>query len=47
MWFISRGKLEENNRLHFAQSKDLKSWDIIKTDILKNQIQTNFKIFRN
>ena len=45
MWFISRGKLEENNRLHFAQSKDLKSWDIIKTDILKNQIQTNFKIF--
>lgn len=45
MWFISRGKLEKNNRLHFAQSKDLKSWDIIKTDILKNQIQKNFKIF--
>ena len=45
MWFISQGKLEKNNRLHFAQSKDLKSWDIIKTDILKNQIETNLKIF--
>lgn len=45
MWFISRGDNEVNNRLHYAESKNVKSWQIKKTDILKNKIAPNFLIF--
>ena len=45
MWFISRGDNEVNNRLHYAESKNVESWKIKKTDILKNKIAPNFLIF--